>query len=150
MAPPALHYSTEAQPEAHEFVTQQLIAFNRAASPRLDTWYQPENDAVKDIDVYARDEQGQVMEGFLGYVQWGWLEVDIVWVDQRLRGRDVGQHLMALGEQRGRDLGATHAKLSTFDVQAKPFYEKLGYRVYGELPNYPLGHTMFFMQKALV
>jgi hypothetical protein len=33
--------------------------------------------------------------------------------------------------------------------QARPFYEKLGYRVFGTLENHPAGHQHHFMTKQL-
>ncbi len=34
--------------------------------------------------------------------------------------------------------------------QALPFYQKLGYTVFGQLDDLPIGHQMYFLQKALV
>ena len=39
--------------------------------------------------------------------------------------------------------------MDTFSFQARPFYEKLGYRVFGQLPDYPRGQTRYFLAKAL-
>ena len=39
--------------------------------------------------------------------------------------------------------------LDTFSFQARRFYEKLGYVVFGELPDYPAGHSRYFLQKRL-
>ncbi|MBC8089189.1 MAG: N-acetyltransferase, partial [Phycisphaerae bacterium] len=38
----------------------------------------------------------------------------------------------------------------TFDFQARAFYERLGYSVYGALDNFPRGHTQFHLAKVLV
>ncbi|MDR8726188.1 hypothetical protein FEQ05_01456 [Burkholderia pseudomultivorans] len=38
----------------------------------------------------------------------------------------------------------------TFQFQARPFYEKLGYVRFGELADYPLGHARIFLKKILV
>jgi hypothetical protein len=45
--------------------------------------------------------------------------------------------------------GCTDAFLDTFSFQARPFYEKLGYRVFGMLENHPAGHQHYFMTKQL-
>jgi hypothetical protein len=37
----------------------------------------------------------------------------------------------------------------TFEFQARGFYERLGYKCFGELPNYPHGYSRFFMRKML-
>jgi hypothetical protein len=43
----------------------------------------------------------------------------------------------------------TDAFLDTFSFQARPFYEKLGYRVFGTLENHPAGLHHYFMTKKL-
>jgi hypothetical protein len=45
--------------------------------------------------------------------------------------------------------GCQYVWLDTYSFQARPFYEKLGYRVFGQLPDHPPGHTRFFMFKTL-
>ena len=42
-----------------------------------------------------------------------------------------------------------HAHLTTLDVQACRFYERLGYTVFGVLDDYPQPYKRFFMQKQL-
>jgi ribosomal protein S18 acetylase RimI-like enzyme len=37
--------------------------------------------------------------------------------------------------------------LDTFSFQARGFYEKLGYTVFGEIENHPPGHSRFFLRK---
>jgi hypothetical protein len=39
--------------------------------------------------------------------------------------------------------------LDTYSWQARPFYEKLGYDVFGELPYRGGAHRRFFMRKTL-
>ena len=57
----------------------------------------------------------------------------------------------ALGDpQKAIERGCTNAHLDTFSFQARPFYEKLGYRVFGTLENHPAGHQHYFMTKSLV
>ena len=34
-------------------------------------------------------------------------------------------------------------------MPARGFYEKLGYTCFGELPDYPVGFSRYFMKKAL-
>ena len=40
-------------------------------------------------------------------------------------------------------------KLDTTSFQALEFYKKLGYEVYGELNNYPINHTTYYLKKEL-
>ena len=39
--------------------------------------------------------------------------------------------------------------LDTFTFQARGFYERLGYSVFGTLEDYPPGHSRFFLKKSL-
>jgi hypothetical protein len=39
--------------------------------------------------------------------------------------------------------------LDTFSFQARGFYEKLGYCVFGTLDDYPPGHSRFYLTKRL-
>jgi ribosomal protein S18 acetylase RimI-like enzyme len=39
--------------------------------------------------------------------------------------------------------------LDTFDCQAPGFYEKLGFKVFGKLEDYPPGHQRFYLMKLI-
>jgi hypothetical protein len=39
--------------------------------------------------------------------------------------------------------------LDTFDFEAKDFYIKHGYDVFGVLEDWPLGHKRYYMKKVL-
>ncbi|HQF62987.1 MAG TPA: GNAT family N-acetyltransferase [Anaerolineaceae bacterium] len=90
-----------------------------------------------------------IVGGVIGIIYWDWLSIDLLWVKAELRGRGFGQRLLALVEDEARRRGATHAHLDTFSFQAPEFYKKLGYRVFGELPNFPAGHTRYYFTKEL-
>ena len=53
-----------------------------------------------------------------------------------MRKHKLGAKMMADAEAEGRRRGATMAHLDTFSFQARGFYEKLGYTVFGTL-DYP-------------
>jgi hypothetical protein len=46
--------------------------------------------------------------------------------------------------------GCANAWLSTHSFQARPLYERLGYRLFGTLEDYPKGHSLFFMTSRSV
>jgi len=56
---------------------------------------------------------------------------------------------MQMAEREAVARGCRGAWLDTFDFQARGFYERLGYACFGEIPEYPIGHTRFFMKKDL-
>ena len=56
---------------------------------------------------------------------------------------------LARAEEVAVERGCTHARLDTFDFQARDFYERLGYTVYAELPGFPTGHAQLHLRKVL-
>jgi hypothetical protein len=56
---------------------------------------------------------------------------------------------MLKAESEAVNRGCASSWLDTFSFQARGFYEKLGYRVFGELCDNPPGHTRFFLKKSL-
>lgn len=101
------------------------------------------------LAVLARDPEHRLVAGAAGHVNWNWLQINLVWVSQELRGSGLGRRLMDALEQEGRVRGCTCAHLDTFSYQARPFYEALGYDVFATLENYPPGHQRFYLRKEL-
>jgi len=95
------------------------------------------------------DQGGNIVGGVLGFSRWGWLYLASVAVPTALRGQGWGRRLMEAAEAAAVQHGCRYVWLDTYSFQARPFYERLGYRVFGELPDHPPGHTRFFMFKAL-
>ena len=101
------------------------------------------------VAFFLRDENGVVLGGLLGHIWAGWLHVRTLSVATPMRGRGFGRELIKRAELYAIERGCTDAYLDTFSFQAQPFYEKLGYRVFGMLENHPVGHQHYFMTKKL-
>jgi GNAT superfamily N-acetyltransferase len=91
----------------------------------------------------------KVVGGVIGATYWDWLHIDLMWVEEELRGRGYGHRLLTLAEQEARQRGAKNAYLDTFSFQAPDFYEQHGYQVFGELGDFPAGHQRYFLTKQL-
>lgn len=85
--------------------------------------------------------------GITGNVYWNGLEIDTLWVEEKYRGRGVASDLLAAAESYARENDAVIAFLKT--VEAKGFYERHGYQVYGVLEDRPIGTVLFHMKKRL-
>lgn len=101
------------------------------------------------LAVFLRDDAGRIVGGAYGRTNWNWLHIATVWVAETARGKGLGRQVMLAIEGAAEERGCERAHLDTFSYQARPFYEKLGYRVFGELEDYPPGHTRFFLRKQL-
>ena len=118
-----------------------LTAFNAAATGR------PAERVP--VIIIARDADDAIIGGCVGFHRWGVLQVDHLWVADAHRGQGVGTVLLRTAEQEARDTGCIVATLDSFDFQARPFYERLGYRVWGVLDGLPDGRVGYFIRKAL-
>jgi len=56
---------------------------------------------------------------------------------------------LAQAEDEARKRGAKKAYLDTFSFQAPEFYKKYGYKVFGELKEFPPGHQRYYLTKEL-
>lgn len=56
---------------------------------------------------------------------------------------------MAAAETYARNKGFQYIRTEKLDFQACPFYEKLGFRIFGELVDYPKVHTTYCLVKKL-
>ena len=106
-------------------------------------------DNAKNLCFVVKAPDGEVMGGVIGTTYWNWLSVELMWLKEELRGLGYGRKLLQLAEEEGRRRGATHAHLDTFTFQAPGFYEKHGYQVFGELKDFPPGHTRYYLVKEL-
>ena len=112
-----------------------------------EAWIGPSNEEA--VRLVARDDLG-IVGGLLGHTKWKWLYVAKLWVDERGRGKGIGTQLITAAEELARTRGCTDASLDTFEYQARPFYEKLGYELFGTLDGYPPGYRQFYLRKRLV
>lgn len=131
---------TDASPDDVRAVEAGLRAFNVAVIS------DPHEEPVR---VFFRDDAGRVAGGLLGHVKWRWLYVAKLWVSEAHRGEGRGRALMAAAEAHARSRGCVGAYLDTFEYQARPFYEKLGYALFGTLEGYPPGYRQYFLAKRL-
>ena len=90
---------------------------------------------------------GHSIGGVFGDLLWDWLHIDSLWTHEDYRGRGVGSALMRHIEEAARERGIVNIHLATTSFQALPFYLKLGYEVFGELPNKPIGSTWYYLRK---
>jgi GNAT superfamily N-acetyltransferase len=137
MNEPEITLGESAPEKDREFVLQALVAYNKARTA---------GETYRDLNVLARDS-GKIVGGLRAITLWNWLFVYILWVDESFRGKGIGKRMMLAAEREAVKRGCLHAHLDTFDFQALPFYQKLGYEIFGQLQDYPVGHRRYYLQK---
>ena len=101
------------------------------------------------LNVQVYDTQGVWVGGMLAATYWNWLVIDVLALAEEVRGQGIGTALMAQVEAEARARGCTRSQTSTYAHQALRFYDRLGYRIVGQMADYPEGFTYYWLQKVL-
>ncbi len=131
-------------PRQEEALDDALMAYNLRQVPPTQ-----EEPFVK-ICRCAMAPDGSLIGGVLACrVLWNILHVQTVWVRQDCRNRHIATVLLREVEQEAKKAGCRMAQLDTYDFQAREFYEKCGYTVFGALEGAPEGHVHYYLFKEL-
>lgn len=114
--------------------------------PVLDCFNREEELVCKKIV----DKDGKIIAGCDAYIYaWGGCYVDDMWVDENYRRQELGSHALQAVEKVAEDRGCPIIWLGTWDFQARPYYEKHGYKVFTTLHDCPKGHTDYNLFKIV-
>lgn len=111
------------------------------------------------LGIFVEDEKGNKQAGIVAETVGNWMYIQMLWVDESLRGKDVGTQLIVEAEEEAKARGCRYSLVDTFSFQARPFYERMGYHMQMALEDYiadsrapedaPSTHTRFFLTKSL-
>ena len=145
-----MRFETATDLEARKAIETRLRAYNDSRSPILRGYRERGEDKSVPLDLYAYDDAGELAGGIVADTWGGWLAIDLVWVREDQRRTRLGADLLRRIEERARDeRECIGVRLDTWGFQAKPFYEKQGYTVFGVLEDYPPGETEYLLSKRL-
>lgn len=102
---------------------------------------------LRPVAILLIDENENEVGGLWGKTVYDWLFVELLAVAEEYRGRNFGTALMLEAERIARANGCVGIWLDTYEFQARGFYEKLGFEVFGSLKDHPVGHRRFFLRK---
>ena len=139
-----IEVTTEPSAADLDCISQGIQAFNRRTVPGI-----PEVAEDLKFAVFAGNTDGEIVGGIRAKAFWGYLCIELLWLDEAERNRGVGTRLVLDAEAFALQHGFSRSRVETTSFQAKPFYEKLGYEVYGELEDCPEGHTSYYLKKQL-
>ena len=125
-----------------DYIVDKLVEYNKSQVPKTQ-----EKDFV-DIEKKIVDEEGNIIAGYLAVMYcWKVIYLDALWVDERYRKSGLGSQLLKNLEKFAKAEECTLIHLDTFDFQAKDFYIKHGYDLFGTLEDCPEGHSRYYLKK---
>jgi GNAT superfamily N-acetyltransferase len=135
-----LSIEPDAKPEDLQVIRDSLNEFNMVVTG--DRNYRP-------LVIFVRDENDTIVGGVLTDIWGGWMHISYLWIAEPLRKQGYGKQLIAMAEDEARAQNCRGIYLETFDFQAPLFYQKLGYTVFGELADFPIGYSFYYLKKLL-
>ena len=141
-AEPIITLTSTRDPESEATIEDGLASFNREKFGRVD---------ARTLDVLVRDDTtGETVGGIVGHTSLGLFFLDLFYLPEAMRGGGLGSRLIIQAEDEARRRGCTAAFVYTVTFQAPGFYERHGYRRFGEIACPPDGATRIFLTKPLV
>jgi len=137
-----LDTSEEEQTRDEALISEKLWHYN------LQSW-PTQVEKSRMLRLFLRTAEGELLGGLIGKIYRSALFVDKLFVEDALRGQGWGERLLSRAETIAKKEGVVFAHLDTFSFQAPDFYEKLGYKAFGILDNYPDGLKRYFYKKTL-
>jgi GNAT superfamily N-acetyltransferase len=90
-----------------------------------------------------------IIGGLWGRSLWWSMYIDILFVPEELRGCGIGASLVRQAEQEAIQRGCAHMWTDTYAFQARPFYERMGFVVFGRLDGPAPIFPRFFLMKDI-
>ena len=109
-------------------------------------------EGVKEEDFLFKitDDKGNIVAGCIMEInRWKMADLDVLWVDEKYRRKGLGSALIRKAEKVAREKDCYVMLLGTFTFQARPLYEKHGYKLCATFNDYPRGHANYTLMKRL-
>ena len=104
-----------------------LLATLRSAQPQ----------AINEGVVLTLRDGAFLLGGLCGKTSYGWLHIDVLWIDPDHRGMGHGRKLMNAARDAARAHRCHGMWLDTSSRDARDFYLSLGFSTFGRLANRP-------------
>jgi GNAT superfamily N-acetyltransferase len=140
--------SEEKDPDFESFVHQGIKKFNDINSPFHLESRKP--GAIVPLNIIVKDQKGRTVGGLAASSYWGWLDIEDFHLPEELRGSGLGSKILKMAEDLAAQRGCSRCHLTTYNIQAKDFYERRGYVVVGKLEDCPPGAIYYWMKKDFV
>lgn len=130
-----------------EFMQKKIREYNDLSSPFHRAARKP--GAIQTVNIIIESSTKEWVGGLTAEIYWNWLEIKYFWLHEDHRKKGMGTRLLKEAEKHALSQGCQKAFLTTYEFQARTFYERNGYEVAGRLEDYPPGSTFYWMTKTL-
>ncbi len=127
-----------------DFICGRLVEYNLSKVPKT--------QEVEFVEIVKKiiDNKNNIIAGrYAKMYCWNVIYIDILWVDERYRKHGLGAKLLEEIERIAVEQKCSLIHLDTFDFQAKDFYLKHGYEVFGVLEDCPKDHCRYYLKKII-
>jgi ribosomal protein S18 acetylase RimI-like enzyme len=134
----------ESNDDETKLIIDKLVEYNLSVVPQI------QEQPFIWINRVVKNNEDKIIAGINSKMYcWNCLYIDSLWVDYEFRREKLGTKLLNEVEKIAIRKGCKLIHLDTFDFQAKDFYIKQGYEVFGVLDNCPENHKRYFMKKSV-
>ena len=134
----------ESNEEESELIVDKIVEYNLSKVPII------QESSFIWINRVIADTYGDIIAGINSKMYcWNCLYIDALWVKEEYRKEGLGSKILNEIEKVAKDKGCYLIHLDTFDFQAKDFYLKHGYDIFGILDECPQKHKRYFMKKFI-
>jgi ribosomal protein S18 acetylase RimI-like enzyme len=134
------HRTNEPSESDRAVVLNVLRQFTRESVEVLDN---------EDFAILLKDENDEVVGGLIASSRWGGFHIEMLALPATLRGHGFGSELLKIAEKEARERDCHHMLLDTQAFQARSFYERHGFVVFGQIDGPGPYYPRFFMRKSL-
>jgi len=135
-----------------DFIADNSSEFAEQAKQKIAEFNALHWDASKRqaLGLKKLDANGEVVAALAGRTFGNWFYLESFWLADIERGKGTGSAMLAHAEHIARSRGCHFVVLDTLEFQAKPFYQRHGYRVEWVQQDDPFaGGAKYFMTKTL-
>lgn len=126
-----------------DYIIEKLVEYNLSKVP------QTQEKAYVWLNKIIENDNKKIVGGILAKMYcWNVIYIDALWIDENYRGCGLGEKLLFAIEKIAKEEKCNLIHLDTFDFQAKDFYIKNGYEIFGVLDECPKNHKRYFLKKS--
>lgn len=130
--------------ESLRIVDDGIVEYNNSRVPFT------QEPAFIPVSRIIKEDNDEIVAGVNALLYcWKCMYIDVLWVKEGFREKGYGSILLREVEKIAKEKGCSLIHLDTFDFQAKDFYLKHGYEVFGVLENCPTSHMRYYLKKNI-